>query len=240
MTTAIAEQFGFVTMKPRLSRWLIQAATREQDEIVTTLEPPTIERAKLAIFCARGDEAVTWLRVWKVVAEAPLAVACVLLALVAGVFRFNLPIAIDQLAASTGLHGLDEMRVWGFDGLALTSLALMLSFIWMAVLMVTSVVRRPGYWREPLLANVLVEIGTDSVPPAEPTRMPRRHDNPHHVYTFDIPPQSPGSRLTREHLRHTAICDDPAVISSISDWIVDRASSHVASIGFLDFCSEAD
>jgi hypothetical protein len=105
----------------------------------------------------------------------------------------------------------------------------MLSFIWMAVLMVTSVVRRPGYWREPLVATVLVEIGTDSVPRAESTRIPRRHDNPHHVYTFDIQPHSVRSRLTREHLRHTAICDDPAVISSIGDWIVDRASSRPAA-----------
>jgi hypothetical protein len=30
---------------------------------------------------------------------------------------------------STGLHGLDELRVWAFDGLALTSGVLMRSFI---------------------------------------------------------------------------------------------------------------
>jgi hypothetical protein len=122
--------FLMVTMKPRLTRWLIETAAREQDDIVATLQPPIIEPARLAILCARGDEAGTWLRIWKVAAEAPLAVGCVLLSVVAGIARFNLPIAVDQLATSTGLHGLDDMRVFGFDGWALTSGVLVLSLVW--------------------------------------------------------------------------------------------------------------
>ena len=200
--------FVMVMMQPRLMRWLIESVALEQDDIVAALQPPAIEPAKLAVFTARDDEAGRLLRIWKVVAEAPLAVGCVLLSVVAGIARFNLPITIDQLATSTGFHGLDELRLFGFDGWAVTVGVILLSLLWVTVLMVSSVARRPGYWREPLLANVLVEIGVGRVPlGAEGSTTAV---SAHTAHVFDVRPGRP---------RHSAICDDASVVSAIGNWI---------------------
>jgi hypothetical protein len=134
---------------------------------------------------------------------------------------------VDGLGRSTLQRGLDEIRVFGFDGWALVVGFVILCVIWGVVLMGSSIMRWPGYWKEPFLAHLLVEIGTD--------RVPRAADgNRHRAYTFDVPPQSVRSRITirlaarsrarlahgkPEYLRHTAICDDPAVVAAIEDWI---------------------
>jgi hypothetical protein len=222
VVTLLGAPFLILTMKPRVTQWLTETATREQDDVVAALQPPAIDRARLAILCADGDEAGRWLRIWKLVAEAPVAIACVLLSIVSGTVRFNLPIAIDQLATSTGLHGLDEMRAFGFDGWALSSGVMVLSLIWVGVLMVSSVVRRPGYWREPLLANVLVEISTSTVP------SPSGHDC-HQAYFFDVARETGWGWIPGRQLRHSAICDDASVVSAIGNWIGSLSEIRSAS-----------
>ena len=118
----------------------------------------------------------------------------------------------DGFARSTLHRGLEELRLFGFDGWSLGVGGIVLCVVWAAVLLFSSVIRWPGYWREPLLANVLVEIGTGSVPRAD-------DGNAHQAHTFDVPPQTMRSRITRELLRHTAICDHPAVVAAVRDWM---------------------
>ena len=146
---------------------------------MAALQLPPVERAALEIFSARGDEAGRWLRVWKLVTEAPMAVGCVLLSIVGGMVRFDLPIAVDHLGTSTDARGLDAVRAFGLDGWTALVGVLVLSLLWVAVLMVSSVVRRPGYWREPLMANVFVEIGTGTIPGAGA-------GDRHVAYLFDV------------------------------------------------------
>jgi hypothetical protein len=201
-----------VAMKPRLSRWLIETVTREQADILESLELPSIDRSKLMVLSARGDEAGRWLRTWDLVAKAPFAVGCILLLIVGVAGRFNLPTAVDYLGRSTVQRGLAEMRAFGFDGWTLTVGVLVLCVIWGVVLLGSSVVRWPGYWREPLLANVFVEISTRNVPDAV--------DGQSHVgYTFDVPPPQARNRQTHGPLRHTAISEEPAVVRAIANWI---------------------
>jgi hypothetical protein len=111
------------------------------------------------------------------------------------------------------------MEVFGFNGWALTGGVIVLGLIWAVVLMGSGIMRWPGYWREPLLANVLVAVGTNTIPAAV-------GDNTHTARAFDVP--SPPVRLVQRSvggghtggvLRHTAICDDPAVVAAIADWI---------------------
>lgn len=212
LASLLVSPFLIVAMQPRVARWLTEIAAHEQDEIVAAVQQPIIERATLAIFCARGDEAGQWLRIWKVLTEAPLVAGCVILGIVAAIARFNLPIAVDHLTTSAGLGGLNDMHAFGLDGWALMSGAVVLSLLWVAVLMVSSVVRRPGYWREPLLANTLVEIGTSTVPTAGVEHM---------VHFFDVAGETARNRFASRALRHSAICDDASVVSAIGNWIAD-------------------
>ncbi len=211
VATLVTAPFVIVLMKARLARWLTDIAIREQDDIVAALQPPSVERARLAIFCARGDEASRWLRIWKVVTEMPVAVGSVLLFIVAGIARFNLPGIFDGFARYT-FHSSVELRVFGLDERTLWSGVIALTLIWVAMLMVTSVVRKPGHWQEPLLANVLVEIGTSAVP------SPVAGDC-HTAHFFDVARQTTRSRIARRELRHSAICDDRAVVAAIAHWI---------------------
>ena len=208
----IGSVFLMVKFQPALSKRLIDTATLEQADVLHAFLPPGIDESKLLILCARGDEARRWLRAWGVAARAPFVIGWVLLSIVQWGSRSNLPGIVDGLGRSTFHRGLEGMAVFGFDGWALTVGVLILCVIWGPVLMMSSVIRWPGYGREPLLANLLVEIGTDSVPRANDGSV-------HTAYTFDVPPPSVRSRLTKGHLRHTAICDQPAVVSAISDWI---------------------
>jgi hypothetical protein len=65
---------------------------------------------------------------------------------------------------------------------------------------------------EPLLANVLADIGTDSVPRAF-------KGTSHAAHTFDVPSPSVRDAKTHGYLRHTAICDDEAIAAAIGDWV---------------------
>ena len=79
-------------------------------------------------------------------------------------------------------------------------------------LLCSSIVRWPGYWREPLLANVLVDVGTDRIPGTV-------NGSAHNPHIYDVPPPTLRNRITRGDLRHTAICDDAAVTAAIGNWI---------------------
>jgi len=76
----------------------------------------------------------------------------------------------DGFARSTLHRGLEELRLFGFDGWSLGVGGIVLCGVWAAV-------------------------------------------------PFDVPPQTTRSRITRELLRHTAICDDARVAAAITDWI---------------------
>jgi hypothetical protein len=65
---------------------------------------------------------------------------------------------------------------------------------------------------EPLAANVLADIGTDSVPRAF-------KDTSHVAHTFDVPSPSVRDAKTHGYLRHTAICDDAAIAAAMGDWV---------------------
>jgi hypothetical protein len=199
-----------VTMKPRLTRWVNDAAIREQTAIVAALQPGSIDWSKLMVLCARGDEVRAWLRTWEVAAHGTFAAGCALLWIAAASARSNLPAAADGAARSTLHAGLDQVRVFGFDGLTLIVGLLVVCGLGALALMCSTIVRWPGYGREPLFANALVEVGTDRVP---------RMGQSHTTYRFDIPFATTRRRIANRNLRHKAICDDDAVVSAIAAWI---------------------
>ena len=201
-----------MTMKPRLTRWVNEAATREQTAIVAALQPGSIDCSKLMVLCARGDEVRTWLRTWEVAAHGTFAAGSALLWFAAASARSNLPAAADGAARSALHAGLDQIRLFGFDGLTLIVGLLVLCGLGALVLMSSTIIRWPGCGREPLLANALVDVGTDSVP---------RIGHSHTACAFDIPFATMRSRIANGNLRHKAICDDDAVVSAIANWIGD-------------------
>jgi len=201
-----------MTMKPRLTRWVNEAATREQTAIVAALQPGSIDCSKLMVLCARGDEVRTWLRTWEVAAHGTFATGCALLWLVAASARSNLPAAADGAARSALHAGLDQVRLFGFDALTLIVGLLVLCGLGALVLMCSTIFRWPGFGREPLLANALVDVGTSPIPDAG-------DGCSHRAHMWDVPSRTPWSRITRGGLRHTAICDDAAVVAAIGDRI---------------------
>src|SRR5687768_761306 len=131
------------------------------------VQPPPIECAKLLILCSRGDEASRWLRTWDVVAQGPLVLAGALVAFVVALSRSGLP------------SNLADLTVFGVDGRALASGLLVLCGICSVGLMFSGIMRWPGYWREPLRAHLLADIGTDQTPSAAGPAS-------HTAYSFDV------------------------------------------------------
>ena len=201
-----------VKLKPSLSRWVIDTVTLEQAEIVAAYQPPSVEPSKLEILCTRGDEARRWLHTWDVIARGPFIVGCVLLSVVEVAARSNLLASADSLAWSTLHRGLDTFRLFGVDGWTFVVGGLVLCVAWGVVLMGSGVVRWPGYSREPLLANLLVEIGTDRVPRGA-------GDTTHSARTFDVPAPPRRHRRIRRWLRHSAICENEDVVGAIANWV---------------------
>ena len=209
----LASAVAMVHTRPALMNWLIAAGQRGQTRIVRAYQPPPVERSRLLVVLPRGDEAGRWLRAWEVVATAPFLIGCLLLAAAEVALRSNFAVVLDRLAKSTLQRGLNEIYFLGLDGLALAIAGLALCLIWGVVLpIVSSVMRWPGYWREPLLANVLVRIGSDPVPPAP-------NEGSHAAHVFLVPRESLMSRVIYSRLRHSAICESSAVVDAIAEWI---------------------
>jgi hypothetical protein len=124
---------------------------------------------------------------------------------------------LERLAQSIFPGAPQGVRLFGLDGTALAMAGLALCVICGLVLpLVSSMVRWPGYWREPLLANVLVEIGSRSVPVPSSGWA-------HSAHTVEIPREALWRPVVNDRLRHSAICEHAAVVSAIGDWIRDGA-----------------
>ena len=207
--------FAIDRTTPALTAWLTKAATLVQDRIVSAYQPPAIEAARLFIVAPRGDEAWRWLRAWEIIATAPFAIGCLLLLITQLSFRSNGVAFVNGLLKSITGRGFDDMRMFGLDGWSLAVAGVALCAVWAAVLLVvSSVMRWPGYWREPLLANVLVRIGSQPVPATTSGWSQPAH-------TFEVPRETFLRRVVNGRLRHSAICEQPAVVSAIADWIRD-------------------
>ena len=198
---------------PVLAGWLIAAGTRKQADIVPAYQAPRIDRSRLFIISTRADEASGWLRAWEIVAKGPFLIGCLLLAVVEVALRSNVVATLDEFAQSIFRRGLHDLQVFGLDGTALAVAGIATCITCgLALPLVSSVVRWPGYWREPILANVLVDIGSRSVPVASSRWA-------HTAHSVEIPREPLWKRLLSNRLRHSAICGHPAVVSAIGDWI---------------------
>ena len=186
---------------PGLTAWLVKTGTFLQADIVRAYQPPSVDPARLFIVSPRGDEARTWLRAWEILARGPFVIGCVLLVIAQLSFRSNGVALVNGFAKSIVGRGLDEMRLFGLDGWSLAVAGLALCAISAIVLLVvSSVMRWPGYWREPLLANVLVRIRSHAVPASTGDWSLTAH-------TFEVPREPLLSRTVYGRLRHSAICE---------------------------------
>jgi hypothetical protein len=190
--------FLILKIEPTLSKWLIDVGRREQAGIVAALQPPRIDPSMLLILSTRGDEASRWLRAWDVVAQGPFVIAGVLLTLLEGLARSRL------------YRQLGDITVLGIDGWMLASGLIVSCVICSVGLIFSGIMRWPGYWREPLRANLLVEIGTDQTTRAAGATS-------HTACSFELAGDS--SRIRHRHLLHSAICDNAAVVSATLEWI---------------------
>jgi hypothetical protein len=194
----IGALFLILKTEPALSKCLLVMGRREQAGIVAALQPPRIDPSMLLILSTRGDEASRWLRAWDVVAQGPFVMAGVLLTLLEGLSRSRL------------YRQLGDVTVLGVDGWMLASGLIGSCVICSVGLIFSGIMRWPGYWREPLRANLLVEIGTDQTPRAAGSA-------PHAAHSFELAGKS--SRIAHRHLLHSAICDNAAVVSATLEWI---------------------
>jgi hypothetical protein len=182
--------FLSVTADRPLSKWLIRVVRRWQADILAGLQPPTIDPSRLLILGSRGDEAHRWLRAWDVVSHAPFVVAGVLL-------------------STLGIAGrvLLQSRLAGKGPIVLVAVVMMA-----AMVVVSGIVRWPGYGREWVWPHLLVAIGAARAPK-------NRGAGPHIPHFFDV--LSPFARTEHwlRRLRHKAICHTPAVFAAVTHWI---------------------
>jgi hypothetical protein len=205
-----------VKLTPALSEWLVGAGRLEQADVVAEFEPPAIDPARLLILCAQDDEATRWLRTWDAVAQAPFVVAALLFTVFEFGSRSSLVVIAEELSRSAARHGLGDISAFRYDGWALGVGLMTVCLIWSVVLLFSAVMNWPGYWREPLRANLFVEMAAKSTP--------RAMDGcSHTTYTFDVALPSLRSRIIRGFLRHSAIYEHPDVVSAAVNWISHRA-----------------
>lgn len=189
-----------ITDRP-LSKWLIGVVRRRQSDILTALEPAAIDPSRLLILCSRGDEAHDWVRAWDMISHAPFVVAGVLLstlgiaARVLLQFRFESALPIVRVAA----------------------------VVMAAIVVVSGVLRWPGYGREWVWPHLFVAIGA--------ARTPNDSEGaPHLAHLFDVPRPSARAERWLRRLRHKAICHAPSVVAAIADWIASGVSLAPPSI----------
>jgi hypothetical protein len=194
LTWVLGGAFLTITADRPLSKWLIGVVRRWQSEIIAALQPPPIDPSRLLILCSRGDEVHGWLRAWDFVSHAPLVGAGVLLS--------TLGIAARLLLQSRFENEWPIVLV----AVAITA----------ATLVVSGVVRSPGYGREWVWPHLLVATRAARTP-NEPSA------EPHIAHLFDIPRPSARAERRRRRLRHKAICHTPAVAAAIHDWIACAA-----------------
>jgi hypothetical protein len=84
-----------------------------------------------------------------------------------------------------------------------------------AIVMISGVLRWPGYGREWVWPHLLVMIRAARTPN-------ERSAEQHTANLFDVPRPSARTERWRRRLRHKAICHRPAVVEAIADWIVGR------------------
>jgi hypothetical protein len=174
-----------------LSKWLIGVFRRRQAEIIAALQPQPIDPSRLLILCSRGDEAHAWLRAWDLVSHAPFVVG--------GVILSALGIAARLLMQS---------RFENAWPIVVTAVAVMA-----AIVVVSGVLRWPGYGREWVWPHLLVAIRAARTPDDQ-------GEGPHIAHLFDVPLPSAAAVRWRQRLRHKAICHTPAVVAEIASWIV--------------------
>ena len=204
--------------KPQVERWIVRTATLEQADIVANYAPPTVHPSMLAVLCSRGDEARRWLRTWDVVPQTLFVAGGVLLVLVEFAARTDLPALVDGFARRIVHRGLDDFHLFGYDGWALVVGAVVLCLVWAVVVMASGLLGWAGYWKEPLVGNLFVEVRTDRVPAAD-------LGVSHTARMFDVP--APRTRIWSRHsyLRHTAICENEHVVRALADWISTRTTA---------------
>jgi hypothetical protein len=80
------------------------------------------------------------------------------------------------------------------------------------IVVVSAVLRWPGYGREWVWPHLLVAISA--------TRTPYDRGAGRHIAHFlDVPRPSALTERWRRRLRHKAICHTPAVVAALADWI---------------------
>jgi hypothetical protein len=190
LTWVLGGAFLTVRADRPMSKWLIGVVRRWQSEIIAPLEPPPIGPSRLLILCSRGDEAYGWLRAWDLVSHAPFVVAGVLLSTLGIVARVLLQSRIE-IALPIVLVAVEVMA---------------------AIVVVSGLVRWPGYGREWVLPHLLVDIRAASTPD-------ELGASSHAAHLFDVPRPSARTERWRRRLRHKAICQTAAVAGAIADWI---------------------
>ena len=205
------QRFLIVTITPRLARWVRESALREQDDIVASLQLPSIEGSKVMVLCARGDEVRGWLRMWDVAAQAAFVTGGFLLWAVAAAARSNLWSSLTQLQGPPftrvrqdsnprvrrlGTHHERPRAVWALGCRA-------------DVQQHRPVARILGR------ATVGQRARRNRI-----TKHSERAGRDHRTaHKFDTQPGSLRRRITTECLRHTAICEDRVIVSAVGDWM---------------------
>ena len=195
-------------VQPLFARRVMAFVRRRQAAIVAALQPPSVDRSRLLILCTRRDEARGWLDAWDVLTQAPFIAGGLLLSLL-------------NALSSGRLYAIvaDALGTLGWRLMLGSVAAAAIGGVW---LLCSGLMRWPAYWREPLGANLFVQIGTDRIPRGGVTRI---GETMHAAQAIDLPahvPLRPAGRLSRikrRRLLHTAICDDEPALSAVADWI---------------------
>jgi hypothetical protein len=190
LTWALGGAFLSVNADRPLSKWLIGVVRRWQSEILAALQPPPIDPSRLLILASRGDEAHGWLLAWDLVSHAPFVAAGVLLSTLGIVSRLLLQARLQNSLLTV-----------------LVAIAVMV-----AIVVVSGVLRWPGYGREWVWPHLLVAIRAARTPKD-------RGGGTHVAHLFDVPRRSARTERWRRRLRHKAICHTLAAVAAIAEWI---------------------
>lgn len=197
---------------------LLPRLLTKQDDVVARLKPGSPAVAKILVLAATGDEAGWLLRTLDALgnlpymflrlAALPTLVACSLFLVIYGIWDSIAGLLFWVFASNAYWRFLTEFALWSFIALLIASGFFLL---YHGLILTLPNVRKIGFFGEPLAEYALAHIGISKKPYGMSCVMAQ----------YDVRPSPPANPLARllPRLKHSAIYDDPAVLSDLSEWL---------------------
>ena len=197
---------------------LLPRLLAKQDEVLRRLKPGSPAVAKVLVLAVTGDEAGWLLRTLDALgnlpyrflqlAALPMLLTCPLFLVIYSIWDSIAGGLLWIFASNAYWRFLTEFALWSFIALLI---ATGLFLLYHGLILTLPNVRKLGFFGESVAEYALTHIGISKKPYGVSCVMAQ----------YDVRPSPPANPLARllPRLKHSAIYDDPAVLSDLREWL---------------------